>query len=82
MRYIGRHAANENPPGAFEQIIGPPGFVTTTWEHADPEEEVDTIFFKTIQWWTRGLSAVAPSWPVPVALQRPRPSHSDSEVAM
>ena len=81
MLYIGRHAGNENPPGALEHIVGPPSTCTTTFEHG-ARGTTATTFFKTIHWWQRDLSEVAPSFPVPSELQRSRPSHADSEVAM
>ena len=81
MLYIGARAAGETPPSCFEAIIGPPSFVTSNYLHG-PADDSETTSWKTVEWYTRNLPVVPPSHRVPDHLQRPRPSHANSDVSM
>jgi hypothetical protein len=81
MLYIGSRAAGEHPPSCFEAVIGPPSFITSNYEHGPKDDSAPTTW-KTIEWYTRNLPVVPPSHPVPEYLQRPRPSHANSDVSM
>ena len=81
MLYIGARAAGEHPPSCFEAIIGPPSFITSNYYHGPKDDSVPTTW-KTVEWYTRNLPDVPPSHQVPEHLQRPRPSHANSDVSM
>ena len=81
MMYIGDRSAAEHPPSCFEAVIGAPSFVTSYYEHG-PKDDSCATRAKTVEWFTRNLSVVAPSHPVPEHLRIPRPSHANTDVSM
>ena len=60
---LGQDNASEQPFTAYEFLIGPPAFITTTLDHWDGSN--DLVPHKTWLLWTRGLPSVMPGAPVP-----------------
>tara|TARA_B110000503_G_scaffold47688_1_gene77649 strand:- start:114 stop:5735 length:5622 start_codon:yes stop_codon:yes gene_type:complete len=75
INHIGDRSAGEQPPSAFEFLIGPPSFTVNALDHFATRD-------KTWCWWTRGLPKVPNGHRTPEHLQLPRRSGSTPERRM
>ena len=75
INHIGDRSAGEQPPSAFEFLIGPPSFTVNALDHFATRD-------KTWCWWTRGLPKVPLGRRTPDHKQLPRRSGSSPERRM